>query len=80
MSLNKNVGLFLRTVRETTSPEKAKIQSSKPRRTPGLRREEVAERAGISVDWYTRIEQGRANAVTHETLEKLADALSMSDD
>ncbi|MDJ0037653.1 helix-turn-helix transcriptional regulator [Pantoea allii] len=80
MSLNKNVGLFLRTVRETTSPEKANIQSSKPRRTPGLRREEVAERAGISVDWYTRIEQGRANAVTHETLEKLADALSMSDD
>lgn len=80
MSLNKNVGLFLRTVRESTPPEKAEIHPAKPRRTPGLRREEVAERAGISVDWYTRIEQGRANAVTHETLEKLADALSMSDD
>jgi transcriptional regulator with XRE-family HTH domain len=47
------------------------------RRTRGLRREEVAERAGISTDWYVRLEQGRAVKPSHQTVEALARALQL---
>ncbi len=48
------------------------------RRTPGLRREEVAERAGVSVDWYIRLEQGRASRPSAAVLDALAGALDLS--
>ncbi len=48
------------------------------RRTPGLRREEVAERAGVSVDWYIRLEQGRASRPSAAVLDALANALALS--
>src|SRR5581483_7324355 len=48
------------------------------RRTPGLRREEVAENAGISVTWYTWLEQGRDVSVSAATLDRLAKALQLS--
>lgn len=47
------------------------------RRTPGLRREEVAERASISVSWYTWLEQGRNIRVSDEVLESVADSLQL---
>lgn len=48
------------------------------RRTPGLRREEVAQRAGISATWYTWLEQGRGGAPSAEVLDRIADALMMT--
>lgn len=49
------------------------------RRTPGLRREEVAERAGIGVDWYTRLEQGRDVRPSVTTIDALARALQLDE-
>lgn len=49
------------------------------RRTPGLRREEVAARAGISATWYTWLEQGRGGAPSAEALERVSRALLLSD-
>ena len=49
------------------------------RRTPGLRREEVATRAGVSVTWYTWLEQGRGGPPSDEVLERLARALELDD-
>jgi transcriptional regulator with XRE-family HTH domain len=48
------------------------------RRTPGLRREDVAALCGVSVTWYTWIEQGRATAISVQTLEALAQGLRLS--
>lgn len=53
--------------------------STKRRRTPGLRREEVAQRASISATWYTWLEQGRGGAPSAEVLERIAIALMMTD-
>src|SRR5689334_14075716 len=50
------------------------------RRTPGLRREELAQRAGVSVDWYVRLEQGRYVAPSGATLAAAAGALRLDDD
>jgi len=48
------------------------------RRTPGLRREEVAQRANISATWYTWLEQGRGGAPSGEVLERIAGALMLT--
>lgn len=50
------------------------------RRTPGLRREELASLAGVCVDWYTRLEQGRAERPSPSVLDALAQALQLSSD
>ena len=49
------LGAFLRARRELTSPEAAGVKSVGRRRTPGLRREEVARLSGVSTDYYTRL-------------------------
>src|ERR1700742_284921 len=49
------------------------------RRTPGLRREEVAQRANVSVTWYTWLEQGRGGAPSADVLDRLAGALALSE-
>jgi len=49
------------------------------RRTPGLRREEVAQRAGISATWYTWLEQGRGGAPSADVLDRIAQALLLTD-
>jgi PAS domain-containing protein len=54
------LGDFLRSRRERLNPKAAGLPLGRRRRTPGLRREEVAELAGIGVDWYIRLEQGRS--------------------
>lgn len=50
------LGDFLRSRRERLNPKALGLPSGRRRRTPGLRREEVAELAGIGVDWYIRLE------------------------
>jgi len=70
------LGGFLRDRRERLSPEPG-VQGR--RRTPGLRREEVATRAGVSVTWYTWLEQERGGPPSNEVLERLARALELDD-
>ncbi len=71
------LGNFLRSRREKLSPETAGFANRRRRRTPGLRREEVAELAGIGVDWYIRLEQGRNVSPSVTTLDALARALRL---
>jgi len=72
------LGDFLRTRRERLDPAAVGIARGSNRRTPGLRREEVAVLAGLGVSWLTRLEQGRANRVSAEVLGGLANALRLS--
>jgi transcriptional regulator with XRE-family HTH domain len=74
-----SVGEFLRRKRAQLVPERAHVAARK-RRTPGLRREEVAELAGVSVDWYTRLEQDRASAASTSVLEAISRALCLNPD
>jgi len=71
---------FLRRVRERTAPEDAGLKAGPRRRIPGLRREEVAQLAGISVDYYIRIEQGRGPQPSPQVLAALARALFLDRD
>lgn len=65
----KELGLFLRTRREQLSHEEYGFDSSTIRRTKGLRREEVAMLTGISLTWYTWLEQGRDIQVSTQVLD-----------
>ncbi|MFJ4656354.1 helix-turn-helix transcriptional regulator [Nocardia sp. NPDC088792] len=73
------LGAFLRAMRERLSPEAAGLSSTGQRRTPGLRRQEVAQLAAVSIDWYIRLEQGRAGTPGAAILDALAEALQLSD-
>ncbi|MEU9114305.1 helix-turn-helix transcriptional regulator [Streptomyces sp. NPDC048483] len=66
---------FLRLRRERIAPEDVGLSGGPRRRTPGLRREEVAERAGVGVAWYTWLEQGRAINPSVQVLDAIARAL-----
>ncbi|MDU4694489.1 MAG: helix-turn-helix transcriptional regulator [Paenibacillus sp.] len=70
---------FLRTRRAALTPEQVGLPSGVRRRTPGLRRAEVAMLAGISVDWYTWLEQGREIQVSTQVLDSLSRALRLND-
>ena len=74
----KELGEFLHALRQRGTPEEFGFPSGARRRTKGLRREEVAQLAGISATWYTWIEQGREVNVSAEALERLATALKLS--
>lgn len=78
--LQQSIGEFLRATRERLTPEQVGLPSHGRRRTPGLRREEVAQLANVSVSWYTSIEQGKNVRPSHQVLESLATALRFSDD
>ncbi|MGW7353576.1 helix-turn-helix transcriptional regulator [Streptomyces sp. NPDC054784] len=69
------LGGFLRARRERVDPRAVGVVSSSRRRTPGLRREDVARRADVSVEWYTRLEQGRGGTPSAQVLRRVADAL-----
>ncbi|SBT45874.1 helix-turn-helix transcriptional regulator [Micromonospora auratinigra] len=71
------LGEFLRSRRARLSPAAVGLPDRGRRRTPGLRREEVAELAGIGIDWYVRLEQGRDVSPSDATVEALADALRL---
>jgi len=68
---------FLRTRRARISPADAGLAAAHRRRTPGLRREEVAQLAGMSVTWYTWLEQKRPIGVSAGALDNLARALRL---
>jgi transcriptional regulator with XRE-family HTH domain len=74
----RELGDFLRARRESLTPKALGIPAGRRRRTAGLRREEVAERAGIGVDWYIRLEQGRSVSPSVTTIDALARALRLS--
>ena len=69
---------FLRTRRARLAPEDMGLPEGSRRRAPGLRRAEVAQLAGISVDWYTWLEQGRPITVSTQLLESLVYALHLN--
>ena len=70
---------FLRARRAAVSPEQVGLPAGGRRRTPGLRREEVALLAGVSVSWYTWLEQGRPINVSLDVLEALARVLRLDE-
>lgn len=70
---------FLRARRAAVQPAEVGLPGSGRRRTPGLRREEVAMLAGVSVTWYTWLEQGRRINASHDVLEALARALRLDE-
>ena len=72
------LGDFLKAHRARLSPESAGIASGGRRRTPGLRREEVAHLAGLSSTWYCWMEQGREISVSPHALARLAEALQLT--
>ena len=76
-SSRSEFGDFLRSRREKLNPKIVGLANGRRRRTPGLRREEVAELAGIGVDWYIRLEQGRMVNPSVTTVDALARALRL---
>jgi transcriptional regulator with XRE-family HTH domain len=72
------LGAFLRARREATDPVTAGFPAGPRRRTPGLRREELAQLAGLSVTWYTWLEQARDISVSRPVADSLARALRLS--
>ncbi len=73
-----SLGSFLRERRIRMDPASFGLAGGR-RRTPGLRREEVAQRALISTTWYTWLEQGRGGAPSSEVLQRLAEALMLTE-
>ncbi|SIR57181.1 helix-turn-helix transcriptional regulator [Micromonospora avicenniae] len=73
------LGAFLRSRRERLRPQDVGLPSGPRRRTPGLRREEVAVLAHISTEYYVRLEQGRAPRPSGEVLAGIGDALRLTD-
>ena len=78
--LDLELGPFLRSRREAVRPEDVGLPSGSRRRTPGLRRAEVATLAGISVDYLVRIEQGRDRNPSPQVIAALAHALRLGAD
>ncbi len=79
MERRRELGDYLRTKRESLSPADVGLPVTGHRRTPGLRREEVALLAGVSVSWYTWLEQGRRINASRDVLLALARALRLDD-
>ncbi|MEU9350715.1 helix-turn-helix transcriptional regulator [Streptomyces griseoloalbus] len=80
MDRSSEIREFLRTRRARITPEQAGLAPhGGPRRVPGLRREEVAQLAGVSVDYYVRLERGRTQGVSETVLEAVARALQLDD-
>jgi len=71
----QELGGFLRNRRERISPDQVGLRSTRRRRTPGLRREEVAQLAGVGVTWYTWLEQGRDINASAQVLDAIARTL-----
>lgn len=71
------IATFLRNRRERLQPEQVGMPRGSRRRTPGLRREEVAALADISTEWYTRLEQARNVNPSRETLQAISVALRL---
>lgn len=77
LARRRQAGEFLRSRRERLTPSEVGLPEGFRRRTPGLRREEVAMLAGVGATWYTWLEQGRDVRPSAEVLSALADALRL---
>ncbi|GAA1633780.1 helix-turn-helix transcriptional regulator [Brevibacterium sanguinis] len=71
---------FLASRRAKLTPDMVGLPTGTRRRVPGLRREEVAVLAGVSTEWYTRLEKGHIGDVSAEVLDAVAEALRLDDD
>jgi transcriptional regulator with XRE-family HTH domain len=79
MDHHNDISEFLTTRRARITPEQAGLPTYGKRRVPGLRREEVASLAGVSVEYYKRLERGNITGVSELVLEALARALQLDD-
>src|SRR5689334_15808909 len=79
MAPKAELGEFLKSRRDRLRPEDVGLPSGGQRRVPGLRREELAMLAGVSVDYYVRLEQGRDLTPSEPVLDALARALRLDD-
>ncbi|MFI7639384.1 helix-turn-helix transcriptional regulator [Nonomuraea sp. NPDC049400] len=77
--MNRELGAFLQARRNEVTPEDVGLASGPRRRVRGLRREELAELAGISVEYLVRLEQGRTAQPSASVIESLARALDLSE-
>ncbi|MET7637937.1 helix-turn-helix transcriptional regulator [Streptomyces sp. NPDC005438] len=73
----RELAAFLRSRRERITPEQVGLPRGRRRRTPGLRREEVAQLSAVGVTWYTWLEQARDIHVSEQVLDALARALKL---
>jgi transcriptional regulator with XRE-family HTH domain len=80
MAKPNHLAEFLRARRERLTPEDVGLPRNGRRRTPGLRREEVATLAGVSIDYLVRLEQGRDTNPSAAVVTSLADALRLSEE
>lgn len=81
MAAREELRDFLRSRRARLTPADVGLGAdARPRRVPGLRREELAQLAGVSVDYYTRLEQGRDLNVSQDVLQAVARALRLRED
>jgi transcriptional regulator with XRE-family HTH domain len=80
MDGENRIGGFLRARRELVRPDDVGLPEFGRRRVPGLRREELAMLAGVSADYYVRLEQGRDQHPSEQVLDALARALRLDDD
>jgi len=78
--IDGELGAFLRSRREATAPADVGLRAGTRRRTPGLRRAELATLAGVSVDYLIRLEQGRDTHPSPQVLAALADAMQLDGD
>jgi transcriptional regulator with XRE-family HTH domain len=78
LTRSSTLGAFLRAHRERLLPAAMGLPNSSRRRTPGLRREEVAQLCGVSTTWYTWLEQGRPVSGSARALGRIAAALQLS--
>jgi transcriptional regulator with XRE-family HTH domain len=76
-SRRRELSGFLRSRRERITPDQVGLVAAGRRRTPGLRREEVAQLAGVGVTWYTWLEQGRDINVSEQVLDAIATTLRL---
>jgi transcriptional regulator with XRE-family HTH domain len=76
----RELGDFLRSRRERIAPQQVGVTYNGRRRTPGLRREEVAQLSGVGVTWYTWLEQGRDIHVSEQVLTAIARTLMLDRD
>ncbi|MGY4718773.1 helix-turn-helix transcriptional regulator [Naumannella cuiyingiana] len=80
LTRHHELGSFLRSRRERLQPTDVKLPAGGRRRTPGLRREEVAQLAGVGVTWYTWLEQGRDINPSAQVLGAIAQSLLLNPD
>lgn len=79
MDIGQDIKGFLMTRRARITPEQVGLPPGRRRRVPGLRREEVAQLAGVSIEYYTQIERGHVAGVSDEVLDAVAGALQLTE-